>query len=187
MQWLSIKNSLWLSSYCSTVTWSSVKCWCLIDCHCTYCTVFRRELAVLSSITQLSSQMPGIADLYSLVDCDFRKRGPHSHPPLLTLCYKMWPDMWKQDIITYLSNSCLLNIYTLHSYVYLLAKFQIHILITYGVIALQSSNNRIIDLYSEYRGNKLQVLTYTVVTYKPIELWSYNFRHCTHHEQGNGL
>ena len=52
---------------------------------------------------------------------------------------------------------------------YLLAKFQLHILITYGVTALQSSNNRTIDLYSEYRGNKLQAHTKMVVTYKPIE------------------
>jgi len=46
---------------------------------------------------------------------------------------------------------------------YLLAKFQLHILITYGVTALQSSNNRTIDLYSEYGGNKLQALIKTVV------------------------
>jgi len=70
--------------------------------------------------------------------------------------------------------------------VYLLAKFQLHILITYRVTALQTSNNRIIDLYSEYRGNKLQALTKMVVTYKPIEVRSYNFRYCTHLEQGNG-
>ena len=30
--------------------------------------------------------------------------------------------------------------------------------ITYGVAALQSSSNRTVDLYSEYRGNKLQAL-----------------------------
>jgi len=71
--------------------------------------------------------------------------------------------------------------------VYLLAKFKLHIIITYGVTALQSSNNRIINLYSEYRGNNLQVLTKTVVTYQPIEVRSYSFCHCTHHEQGNGL
>ena len=70
---------------------------------------------------------------------------------------------------------------------YLQAKFQFHILITCGVTVLQSSNNRTIDLYSEYRGNKLQALTKTVVTYKPIEVRSYNFCHCTHHEQENGL
>jgi len=33
-------------------------------------------------------------------------------------------------------------------------------------------------MYSEYRGNKLQVLTKPVVTYKLIEVRSYNFRHC---------
>ena len=66
---------------------------------------------------------------------------------------------------------------------YLLAKFQLHILITYGVTALQSCNNRTIDLYSEYWGNKLQMPTKTVV----IEVRSYNFCHCTYHEQGNGL
>ena len=68
-----------------------------------------------------------------------------------------------------------------------LAKFQLHILITYGVTALQSCKNRTIDLYSEYWGNRLQVPTKTVVTYKPIEVRSYNFRYCTHHEQGNGV
>ena len=70
---------------------------------------------------------------------------------------------------------------------YLPAKFQLHILITYGVTALQSSKNRTIDLYSKYKGNKIQALTTMVVTCKPIEVRSYNFRHCTHHEQGNGL
>jgi len=71
--------------------------------------------------------------------------------------------------------------------VYLLAKFQLHILITYGVTALQSSNNRIIDLYSKYWRNKLQEFTKMVVTYKQIEVRSYNFHHCAHHEQGNLL
>ena len=70
------------------------------------------------------------------------------------------------------------------TYVYVLAKFQLHILITYRVTALQSGDNRKIDLY---RGNKLQVLTKTFVTYKKVEVRSYNFCHCTHHEQENGL
>jgi len=35
--------------------------------------------------------------------------------------------------------------------------------IPWGVIALQSSNNNTIDLYREYRGNKLQALIKTVV------------------------
>jgi len=59
-------------------------------------------------------------------------------------------------------------------FLYLLAKFQLHIPITYGVTSLQSSNSRTIDLYSRSRGNKLQVLTKTVVTYKQIEVRSYN-------------
>ena len=64
---------------------------------------------------------------------------------------------------------------------YLLTKFQLHI------AELQPSNNKTIDLYSEYRINKLQALTKTVVTCKWIEVWSYNFRYCACHEQGNGL
>jgi len=68
--------------------------------------------------------------------------------------------------------------------VYLLEKFRLHILITYRVAALQSSHNRTINLYNEYR---LQALTKMVVTYKQIEVQSYNFCHCTHHEQGNRL
>ena len=36
---------------------------------------------------------------------------------------------------------------------YLLAKVQLHIPIPWGVIALQNSNNKAIDLYSAYRGN----------------------------------
>jgi len=49
------------------------------------------------------------------------------------------------------SNSCLSNIYNLHSWMYLLVKFQLHIPMPWGVTALQSSNNKI-NLYSEYRG-----------------------------------
>jgi len=41
---------------------------------------------------------------------------------------------------------------------YVLAKFQCHILKTFEVTALQSSSNRKIDLYSKRRENKLQVL-----------------------------
>ena len=32
-----------------------------------------------------------------------------------------------------------------------------------------------------------KALTKTVVTFKQIEVQSYNFHHCTHHEQGNRL
>ena len=64
----------------------------------------------------------------------------------------------------------------------LLAKFQLHIPIPWGVTALQSSNKKTIDLY---RRHKLQALTKTIVTCEQIEVQSYNFRHCTHHEQEN--
>ena len=70
------------------------------------------------------------------------------------------------------SNSCLLNIYNLCIQVYPLANFQLHMPITLGVTALQSHNNRKIDLYSKHRENKLQVLTKTVVTYQWIEVRS---------------
>ena len=56
----------------------------------------------------------------------------------------LWTNVQKQDIMTYL-----------HSYVYVLAKLQLHILITYRVTALQSSNNRTIDLYCQYSENKI--------------------------------
>ena len=55
---------------------------------------------------------------------------------------KMWPDLRKLDTIVHFSNSCLVNIYNLHSQVYSLAKIQSHMSITFGVTALQSSNNR---------------------------------------------
>ena len=70
---------------------------------------------------------------------------------------------------------------------YLLAKFQLHIPIPWGVTALQSSNIQTIDLYSAYRENKLQALTKMVVTCEWIEVQSYNFCHCACYEQGNQL
>ena len=55
------------------------------------------------------------------------------------------------------------------------------------VTALQSSNNRKIDLYSKYRENKLQAPTKTVVADQRIEVRSYNFHHRVCREQGNQL
>ena len=49
---------------------------------------------------------------------------------------------------------------------YVLAKFQLHIIKAFEVIVLQSNSNRKIDLYSKYRENKLQALLKTDVTYK---------------------
>jgi len=70
---------------------------------------------------------------------------------------------------------------------YLLAKFQLHIPIAWGVTALQSSNYKTIHLYSKHRRNKLQGLTKTIITCEKIEVESYNFCHCACHEQGNRL
>ena len=70
---------------------------------------------------------------------------------------------------------------------YPLAKFQPLIQITLGVTALQSSNNRKIDLYSKYRENKLPALTKAAVTYLRIKVQSYNFHHRVRYEQGNQL
>jgi len=49
---------------------------------------------------------------------------------------------------------------------YVLAKFQLHILKTDEVTALQSSSNRKIDLYNKHWENKLQAFSKTDVTYE---------------------
>ena len=61
--------------------------------------------------------------------------------------------------MAHFSNSLLLNIYNLLSQVYALAKFYPCMPTTFGVTALQSSNNRKIDLYSKYWENTLHALT----------------------------
>ena len=58
---------------------------------------------------------------------------------------------------------------------YVLVKFQLPILKTSEVTAVQSSSNRKINLYSKYRENKLQVLTKTDVTYKWSDVQTQNF------------
>ena len=93
----------------------------------------------------------------------------------------------KPDIIAYFLNSCLLNIYNVLSQVYSLSKFQPHLPITFRAIALQSSNNRKIDLYSKYRENKLHALIKMVVTYQWIKVLRYTFHHCVYHKQGNQI
>ena len=84
----------------------------------------------------------------------------------------------KPDLMVHFSNSLLLNIFNLLSQVYCLAKFQPHIPLTFGVTALQSSNNRKIDLYSKYCENKLQALPNMVVTYQHNVVQSRNL-HCS--------
>ena len=51
------------------------------------------------------------------------------------------------------------NNYTLLSQMYALAKFQPYMPITFQVMALQSSNSKMIDLYSKNWENKLHTLT----------------------------
>ena len=70
---------------------------------------------------------------------------------------------------------------------YVLAKFQLHILKAFEVIALQSNSNRKIDLYSKHRENKLQVLAKTDVTYKWSEVETQILHHHVRHEPRNGL
>ena len=68
-----------------------------------------------------------------------------------------------------------------------LSKFQLHILKIFEVTVLQSSSNRKIDLYSNYRENKLQALTKTDVTYKRSEVQTRNLHYRVCHELRNGL
>ena len=70
---------------------------------------------------------------------------------------------------------------------YVVAKFQLRIPIAFEVIALQSSNNRKINLYCKHRDNKLQPLTKTDVTYKWSGVQTRNVHHHVCHELRNGL
>jgi len=70
---------------------------------------------------------------------------------------------------------------------YVLAKFQLHILKAFEVTVLQSNSNRKIDLYSEHRENKLQVLPKTDVTYKWSGVGTRILHHHVCHELRNGL
>jgi len=64
---------------------------------------------------------------------------------------------------------------------YVLAKFQLHILKAFEVTALQSSSNRKINLYScKYRENQLQVLTKVDVTYLWSAVQTQNLHHHVH-------
>ena len=69
---------------------------------------------------------------------------------------------------------------------YMLAKFQLHILKAFEVTALQSNSNRKIDLYSEHRENKLQALPKTDVTYKWSEVGTRILHHHVRHKLRNG-
>ena len=69
---------------------------------------------------------------------------------------------------------------------YVLVKFQLHLLRSFGVIALLNSNNRKINLY-KYKENKLQVLTKTVVINERNAIQSRDLHHRVCHEQRNPL
>jgi len=59
--------------------------------------------------------------------------------------------------------------------------------ITLGVMALQSSNNKKIDLYRKHWENKLQVLTKMGKTYEWNVTQSCNLHYRVSHEQGHLL
>jgi len=65
----------------------------------------------------------------------------------------------KTNTMMHFSNLSLLNIYNLPSQMYTLVKFQPDMPIILGVMALQSGNNKKIDLYSKHWEYKLQALT----------------------------
>ena len=65
---------------------------------------------------------------------------------------------------------------------YALAKFQPDMPINFRVMALQSSNSKMIDLYSKHWENKLQALTKTLITYKWNVTQSCNLYHSVRHE-----
>ena len=68
---------------------------------------------------------------------------------------------------------------------YVLAKYQLYILTAFAVTALQSNSNRMIDLYSKHRENKLQVLPKTDVTYKWSEVGTRILHHHVRHKLRN--
>ena len=70
---------------------------------------------------------------------------------------------------------------------YVLAKFQLRILKSFEVTALQSSSNRKIDLYIKYRENKLEGLPKIDVPYKWSEILTRILHHHIRHKLRNGL
>ena len=70
---------------------------------------------------------------------------------------------------------------------YVLARFQLHILKAFEVTTLKSNSNRKIDLYSKHRENKLQALPKTDVTYKWSEVGTRILHHHVRRELRNRL
>jgi len=65
---------------------------------------------------------------------------------------------------------------------YSLAKLQIHMLIHFGVTALEVPATEKIYLYARYWENKLKALTKTFVTYQQKDVQTSNLHHCVRHE-----
>jgi len=70
---------------------------------------------------------------------------------------------------------------------YALAKFQPDMSVTLGVMALQSDNNKKINLYSKHWENELQERAKAKVTYEWNVTQSCSLHHCVCHEQGHLL
>ena len=85
------------------------------------------------------------------------------------------------------SISILLYFYNLHTQMYVVAKFQLHIPRSFKVTTLQDSSNRKINLYSKYQENKLPVVIKTDVTYKWSDVLTQSLHHHVCHELRNGL
>ena len=60
-------------------------------------------------------------------------------------------------------------------------KFQPSVVCSFGIIALDSRKNKIIDLYSDYTENKLQALTFEAITSVWISLQCCNLASNVHH------
>ena len=75
----------------------------------------------------------------------------------------MLPSQQKPDLFTQLK----FFLFTQHYWQYLRngsPKFQPSVVCSFEIIALDSRKSKIIDLYSDYTENKLQTLSFTVIT-----------------------
>jgi len=86
-------------------------------------------------------------DSWTASDCSIQTKATYPQIVELFIYFSnMWPDLQKPDTIVHFSNFSLINNYNLLSKMYALAKFQPDMLITLRVMALQSSNSKMINL-----------------------------------------
>ena len=64
-------------------------------------------------------------------------------------------------------------------------KFQPFVVRSFGIISLDSRKSKVIDLYSDYTKNKLQVLTFTAITSIWVSLQCYNLALNIHHRSAH--